>query len=184
ILNESIKLLIEKELEEKNLASINTINYLREQLNLAKNKVDSSSLEYQKLQKSESIYDIGGKKGEILGNIVELERQKVDYNERISALNSVSNNVFQSGLKGMVDLNIAGLNEGNFISEVSSLKQLEDRKKELLLLYQPGARDVVEIEQQIQQTKSRIQNTINASRNKLNKELADINKKLSEYDQK
>src|SRR5690606_35275432 len=184
IVNTSLRLLKEKELEEKNQVAINTLNYIREQMELVKEKVDSSSLDYQKLQKEEKIYDFEGTKGEILSNVLSLEQEKVQYQERISALNSVSNNVNQVGTKGMMDLQIAGLDEGNFTSEVGNLRQLEEQRKEMILLYKPSAREVQELDQKIAESKSRIQSAISASRKQINKELSDIQRKLAEYDSK
>src|SRR5690606_32497493 len=115
-------------------------------------------------------------------NVLSLEKQKVAYQERISALNSVSNNVSEAGTRGMMALQIAGLDEPNFTGELSNLRQLEERKKEMLLLYQPSAREVEELNNKIEESKSRIQSAIDFRRRKIDQELSTINKKLSEYD--
>src|SRR5690606_18848451 len=82
----------------------------------------------------------------------------------------------------MMALQIAGLDEPNFTSELSNLRQLEEHKKELLLLYQPSAREVEELNNKIAESKSRIQLAIDFRRRKIDQELSTINNKLSEYD--
>src|SRR5690606_35951001 len=135
VVNNSLELLRESELEEKNLIAKNTLKYIGEQIGIVKEKVDSASIEFQNLQKREKIYDFGGEKGEILANVKTLEKQRIEYQEKINALNSVSNNVHQAGSKGMIDLQIVGLSEGNFSSEVSKLRAMELERENLRLLY-------------------------------------------------
>src|SRR5690606_9983722 len=134
-------------------------------------KVDSASIEYQNLQKDEKIYDFSGEKGEILANVKMLEKQRIEYQEKINALNSVSNNIYQAGSKGMIDLQIVGLDEGNFSSEVNNLRQMELERDNLRLLYKEGSREIKELDARINNTKSNIQHLIATSRSKVNKEL-------------
>src|SRR5690606_30056721 len=171
IVNSSLKLLRDKELEEKNLIATNTLHYIEEQMGLGEVKVDSAYEEYQELQKDEKIYDFGSEKGDILGNVLSLEKQKVAYQERISALNSVSNNVSEAGTRGMMALQIAGLDEPNFTGELSNLRQLEERKKEMLILYQPSTREVEELYNKIEESKSRFQSAIDFRHRKYDLEL-------------
>ncbi|MFA7616152.1 MAG: polysaccharide biosynthesis tyrosine autokinase [Weeksellaceae bacterium] len=184
VINNSLNLLSKNELEEKNLAARRTLDYIGEQIGIVKAKVDSSSQEYQKLQKDTKIYDFTGEKGEILASVKELEKQRVSYQEKIKLLNSVSNNVYQSGTQGMMDLQVFGLDESNFISELGILRGLELQKENLRMLYKEGSREIIEIDSKIAESKSNIQRLIGSSRDRLNKELGSINQELRKYDSK
>lgn len=184
VVNNSLDILSELELEEKNLASKRTLAYINEQIGIVKSKVDSSSLEYQKLQKDTRIYDFSGEKAEILASVTLLERQRVEYEEKIKLLNSVSNNVFQSGSQGMMDLQVFGMDEPNFSNELNILRGLELERENLRLLYKSDSREIKEIDNKIAESKTSIQRLINSSRNRLNKELANINQELRKYDNK
>src|SRR5690606_30603482 len=184
VVNNSLELLRETELEEKNLIAKNTLKYIGEKIGIVKKKVDSTYIEFQNLQKREKIYDFGGEKGEILANVKTLEKQRIEYQEKINALNSVSNNVHQAGSKGMIDLQIVGLSEGNFSSEVSKLRAMELERENLRLLYKSESREIQELDAKIGETKSNIQHLVSTSRNKINQELGVINQKLAEYDSK
>ena len=185
IVNISLDVLRENELEEKNEIAKRTMLYLSEQLGIVKEKVDSSSLEYQNLQKNEKIYNFSSEKGEILTKVKALETERLDYQEKINLLNSVSQNVYQVGSRGMIDLQIiGGLTEGNFTAEVNRLRQLEVERENLRMLYKEGSREILEIDNQIERTKNSIQHLIGISKNKLQKELNLVNSKLAEFDSK
>src|SRR5690606_16085505 len=184
VVNNSLELLRDNELAEKNLIAEKTLDYIGKQIGIVKAKVDSASLEYQNLQKREKTYDFGGEKGEILSSIQSLAKQKIEQQERINALNSVSNNVYQAGSQGMIDLQIVGLHEGNFAAEVAKLRTLEIEKENQQLLYKPESREIQEIDNRIKEAKANIQHFISTSRNKINQELNVINQKLAEYEGK
>ena len=181
VINTSLKVLIRNEMAEKNLATIKTKEYLQSQLDKVKIKLDSASQNLTDLQKREGIYDFGSKKGEVISSITSLDRERVMQIDRINALNSLipkSN----SSVNNMIALNIAGLDVQYYMNYVAEIEALENRKKEMLLTYQPQSEEIQLLNQQIAEARRSIDNVVSAQRQKLNSDLQDIERKLGEYE--
>lgn len=181
IINTSLKVLIKNEMAEKNLATIKTKEYLQSQLDKVKVKLDSASQNLTDLQKRERIYDFESKKGEVISAVTSLERERVMQIDRINALNSLipkSN----SSVNNMIALNIAGLDVQYYMNYVAEIESLENRKKEMLLTYQPQSEEIQLLNQQIAEARRSIDNVVSAQRRKLNSDLKDIERKLSDYE--
>ena len=92
-LNQSIEELIKKRQEDKSIVDKNTVEFIKDNLDKAKIKLDSSSTSLNAVKTSEKIIDEKGNVNEVLEQIKSLEEKKADILTKVNALNSIKNSV-------------------------------------------------------------------------------------------
>lgn len=179
ILNNSIQVLIENELAERNLSAYQTRKYLQERIAAIKLKLDSATNNLQELQKKTGVYNFDTKKGELLGKLTELDKERVTVEEKINALHRLMPKK-SSSVDNLIALNIAGLDVSYYMTNVDQLDNLENQREQMLKVYKSNTDEIREIDRQLAKTRNNISNVVNAHLQKLNTDLSMINAKLAE----
>lgn len=179
LLNNSIQVLIENELAERNLSAYQTKKYLQERIAAVKLKLDSSTNNLQELQKQTGVYNFDTKKSELLGKLTTLDKERIEVEEKINALHRLMPKK-SSSVDNLIALNIAGLDVSYYMTNVDQLDNLENQREQMLKVYKSNTDEIREVDRQLAKTRNNISNVVNAHLQKLNTDLSMINAKLAE----
>ncbi len=112
-LNRSVEELIEKRKRDKSIVEKNTVEFIKENLDTAKIKLDSSSARLNTIKVQEKLTDEKGDVSGILQNINTLEQKRAEIITKVNALNAVRNSVGKN-LDNIINLNAAGVEDWHF----------------------------------------------------------------------
>lgn len=131
-LNETVKMLMKKQLESKNLFAENTIKYIDTTLNLMETNLRDSNRDLKEFSKDKNIVEIE-KRGETFqAQIANLDAANEEVDRKINYYNSLSNY-----LKSSTDYSklpaptVAGIEDPNIIKNVSELIGLSVRRSQM-----------------------------------------------------
>ena len=181
-LNETVAELIEKRKEDRSVVDKNTIEYINENLEIVKKKLDSSASNLNALKADKKLYNIDAKDVGLLDKIEELETQKADILDKINSLNRIRGLVSSRNLDNMISLNTAGIEDGGFTASISELKSLYDKKAELATIYTPNSEPMREINRLINEARGNSNGKLNQYASTYSQELAKINQKIGEFE--
>ncbi|MEG0189546.1 MAG: GNVR domain-containing protein, partial [Algoriella sp.] len=119
------------------------------------------------------------KKGELIGKLTSLDKERIEIEERIAALHRLMPKK-SSSVDNLIALNIAGLEVSYYMSNVDKLDNLEIRRQEMLKVYKSNTDEIRDIDRQIGKTRNDISNVVNAHLQKLSTDLSQVNAKLAE----
>ncbi|WKV53389.1 gliding motility protein [Riemerella anatipestifer] len=153
-LNNSIKELIEKRKQDKSLVDKNTVAFIKRNLDSVKIKLDSSAQSLNGVRIGENIVDVEGGVSSIMEKIKEIEKRKAELLTRISALNSIRNSM-NKNLDEVININAAGIEDGNFMGSVSELKALIQKREEMRTIYTPNSEPMKEINRLIKEARGK-----------------------------
>lgn len=176
-LNKSIEELKEKRVRDKSIVDKNTVAFIKENLDKAKVKLDSSSSRLNLIRINENLYDEKTSGAEVSGNIMELEQKRAELVTKINALNSIRNSV-SSNLDALINLNTAGVEDGSFNATVSELKALFAKRNEMAAIYTPQSEPMREINRLISEARGNSYKHLNRYYGVYGSELALLNQKI------
>ena len=148
LLNNSVQVLIENELSERNLSAFQTKKYLKERIADVKVKLDSATNNLQELQNKTGVYNFDTKKGDILGKLTELDKERIEVEEKIAALHRLMPKK-SSSVDNLIALNIAGLDVSYYMTNVDQIDDLENQRQQMLKVYKSNTDEIREIDRQI-----------------------------------
>lgn len=180
-LNETVAELIEKRKADKSLVNKNTLEYIDENKEIVRKKLDSSAANLNEIRKNGKIYDVEGKSENLVSKIQQLETKKEDLVGKINALNRVRTSL-NTNLDNMINLNIAGVEDGGFGATVSELKVLYEKRIELATIYTPNSEPMREINRLISEARGNSNGRINHYTSLYLQELAKVNQGIAEIE--
>ena len=176
-LNQSVKALIKKRQKDKSEVDINTVKFIKDNLQKAKIKLDSSSAALNNVKVNERMTDEKGDVDGVLSQIKSLEEKKAELITKINALNSIKNSVGRN-LDNLIDINIAGVEDPSFTTSVSELKTLYKQRAEMAKIYTPRSEPIQEINRLINEAKLNSGKHLNRYYDVYGDQLAKLNSKI------
>ena len=180
-LNRSVEELIEKRKRDKSIVEKNTVEFIKENLDKAKIKLDSSSAKLNTIKVQEKLTDEKGDVSGILQNINTLEQKRAEIITKVNALNAVRNSVGKN-LDNIINLNAAGVEDGTFNASVAELKTLYAKRAELSTIYTPQSEPIKEINRLINEARGNSYKHLNRYYGVYDAELATLNNQIAKYE--
>ena len=179
-LNTTVEELIKKRLEDRNTVDQNTVKYLTVNLERVKKQLDSAATKLNDIKLKEGIFNLEEGDTRIWGSITDLEKKKVDIQDKIKTLNNIKRTLMSSSLDNLISLRSAGIDDSSFSTTVSELKLLYIKKREMESIYTPQSEAMKEINRQINDIKLGSQANLQSYYDDFYKELNEINQKISQ----
>ncbi len=131
-LNETVKMLMKKQLESKNLFAENTIKYIDTTLTLMEGDLRDSNNELKDFSRDKNIIEIESRGETFQSQIAELDLVKEGVDRKINYYNSLSNYLRNtSDYSKLPAPSVAGIEDPNIIKNVSDLIMLSVRRSEM-----------------------------------------------------
>ena len=179
-LNETVKVLSEDQLDRKNQFATNTINFIDEQLSKVKDQLQTNADELNSYRKKNKIFNLNEESINLSTKLSDFDLEKDEINRKISYYSNLKKYLENS--KSFTDIPapaIAGIDDGNILSNVSKINDLSVQKSKLEYSVRSDASIFNDLERQIDGLKAVLIENISASTSVLKSELENVNTKLS-----
>lgn len=181
IINTSIDLSIQLQLDQKNRVPNNTIAFIEKELSNIRKDLESSSQLYQGTKEKEQIVDIDAQGNSILEILNNLDQTKASLVSQIETTERIKKSISNGTLSELVSPS-SNTSDQVYSSAIQNLAALELSKQDLLNFYQPNSDRVLEVENQIRNLKKQANASINQSILTIKESLQDINQRISKYE--
>lgn len=180
-LNKSIEELKEKRIKDKSVVDKNTVEFIKENLDKAKIKLDSSSSNLNTVKISERISDEKENGEGISQKIINLEQKRAELITKINALNSIKRSV-ANNIENLININAAGVEDGSFNASVSELKALFVKRAEMAHIYTPQSEPMREINRLISEARGNSYKHLDRYYDIYNSELSALNRTMAQQE--
>lgn len=182
-LNTTIEKLIEKRELDNRILDRNTSEFVDKQLKKIGAKLDSAGAALNDIKVSEKLFDIANKDVNALKLITDLESKKGEILARIESLNEVNRVVESARPDNMINPETAGISDGVFNANISELKALYEKKRELAKIYTPESGPIQEVNRLIRTAKEMSRAGVSRYYKAYQSEIAKINNEIREAEQ-
>jgi capsular exopolysaccharide synthesis family protein len=131
-LNSTVKMLIKRQLDNKNQFATNTIDFIDSTLVAMESQLKETGNELKSFRKDKNIYDVEGGGAKFSDKMLEFDVKKDEVNRKITYYNSL-----KTYLKNSVDYaklpapSVAGIEDPNIVVNVSKLISLSAQRSEM-----------------------------------------------------
>ncbi len=179
-LNATVKMLIKRQLDDKNRFAINTINFIDSTLVAMESQLKETGNELKTFKKDKNIYAIEDDGAKFSDKILEFDVKKDEINRKMAYYNSL-----KSYLKNSVDYSrlpapsVAGIEDPNIVVNVSKLIALSTQRSEMAYAVKSD-KIFKDFDNQMQAVKNVLLENIASAKASLHYDLAMINSKINE----
>ena len=113
-LNTAIDELIKKRLEDTNTVDKNTLEYLAENLNDVRKKLDSSAAKLNQIKIDNKLFDMTNLDSKTFEELKQLESKKAELLSKMKNLDQVRNVVSSNNIEKIINISSAGIEDGAF----------------------------------------------------------------------
>lgn len=179
-LNETIKVLMKKQLDGKNLFAENTIKYIDTTLSLMEDDVKIANNELKNFSKNKNIIDIESKGESFQSQILELDLANDAVNRKINYYNTLSGYLRNSSDYSKLPApSVAGIDDPNILNNVSNLIALSVRRSEMAFSVKSEVM-FENIDNEISAIKRVLLENINAAKSSIQYESSQVKSKINQ----
>lgn len=182
-LNSSIEELIEKRMQDQQMVDRNTDKYLKESLAKLKLKMDSAAVALNNIKIQQGRYDLEEGSSKAIDEILDLEKLKVELLDKIEVLNVARASVASVNLNNLINLSSAGIPTQNINSNITDLKALYAKKREMASIYTPDSQPMIEINRQIAELRQNSNDELKSYYSDIYKQIENIDAKIDRAEQ-
>lgn len=178
-LNETVRVLMKRQLDDKNLFAENTIHYIDTTLAIMEDNLKVANNDLKNFSRNKNIIEIEKGGINLQESVMELDVEKDKVNRQLNYYNMLSNYLRNSSDYSKLPApTVAGIEEENIIINVSKLIQLSVRRSEMA--YSTKSETMFNnIDNEISSVKRVLLENISASKAAINFEYAQISSKMS-----
>lgn len=184
-LNSTVKMLMKRQLDNKNLFATNTINFIDSTLIAMESQLKKTGDELKSFRKGKNIFEVEGNGGvKFSDKILDFDVEKDVVNRKISYYNSL-----KSYLKNSVDYSklpapsVAGIEDPNIVVNVSRLIALSTQRSEMAYAVK-SEKIFRDFDNQMEAVKNVLLENINTAKGSLQYDLAMVESKINEAENK
>ncbi len=179
-LNATVKMLMKKQLESKNLFAENTIKYIDTTLTLMEGDLKDSNEELKDFSKNKNVVEIERRGETYQGQILELDIAKDAVERKVSYYNSLNSYLRNSSDYSKLPApSVAGIDDPNILKNVSDLITLSVRRSEMA--YSVKSELMFDnIDNEISAVKKVLLENINAAKSAIQFESSQVRNKISQ----
>ena len=167
-LNESVRILGQKLLADKNSFATNTLRFIDSSLVLLKKDLEESGRKLQEFQKGKAEFALDNPSEEIYNRLIDLDRQKEMIRSKEMYYQSLLNFLDNNQLEKIPSPSVVGIDDQLIIANTGKLVQLSIRKKQLEATQNPNSYLIRQIDNEIESLKSALRNAVHAALRNLN----------------
>ena len=177
-LNQTVKVLMKRQLEDKNLFADNTIHYIDTTLAVMEENLKLANNDLKNFSKNKNILEIEKDGINLQQTVMDLDIEKETVNRKLNYYNMLGNYLKNSSDYSKLPApTIAGIEEQNIVANVSKLIQLSVRRSEMA--YATKSETIFNnIDNEISAVKRVLLENINTSKVAINYEYAQISGKM------
>ena len=132
-LNETVKTLIKKQLDNKNLFAENTIKYIDTTLQLMEGDLKKANIDLKEFSKNKNISQIEGKGDAFQSQIQDLDKIDSEVTRKLNYYTTLNNYLKKStDFSKLPAPSVAGIEDPNIVLNVTKLVELSVRRSEML----------------------------------------------------
>jgi len=179
-LNSTVKMLIKRQLDNKNQFATNTIDFIDSTLVAMESQLKETGNELKSFRKDKNIYDVEGGGAKFSDKILEFDVKKDEVNRKIAYYNSL-----KLYLKKSVDYarlpapSVAGIDDPNIVVNVSKLIALSTQRSEMAYAVK-SEKIFKDFDNQMEAVKSVLLENINTAKAALQYDLALVSSKINQ----
>jgi polysaccharide biosynthesis transport protein len=179
-LNSTVKMLIKRQLDDKNQFATNTINFIDSTLVAMQTQLKETGNELKTFRKKKNIYDLEESGGKFSDQILDYDVKKDEVSRKMNYYNSL-----KSYLRNSVDYSklpaptVAGIEDPNIVTNVSKLIALSTQRSEMAYAVKSD-KIFQDFDNQMGAIKSVLLENINSAKTSLQYDLAMVNTKIYE----
>ncbi len=179
-LNSTVKMLIKRQLDNKNQFARNTIQFIDSTLVAMESQLKETTNELKSFQKDKNIYDIEGDGAKYSDKVLEFDVQKDEISRKIAYYNSL-----KSYLKSSVDYSrlpapsVAGIEDPNVVVNVSKLISLSTQRAEMAYAVK-SEKIFKDFDNQMEAVKKVLLENIASAKSSLQYDMAMVESKINE----
>ena len=179
-LNSTVKMLIKRQLDDKNRFATNTIGFIDSTLVAMESQLKETGNELKSFRKDKNIYDIEEGGGKFSEKILDFDVQKDEITRKMAYYNSL-----KAYLKNSVDYSrlpapsVAGIEDPNIVVNISKLISLSTQRSEMAYAVK-SEKIFKEFDNQMEAVKNVLLVNIASAKSSLQYDLALINGKINE----
>ncbi|HKO76800.1 MAG TPA: hypothetical protein VJU52_06260, partial [Flavobacterium sp.] len=184
-LNSTVKMLMKRQLDNKNLFATNTINFIDSTLVAMESQLKKTGDELKSFRKGKNIFEVEGNGGaKFSDKILDFDVEKDAVNRKITYYNSL-----KSYLKNSVDYSklpapsVAGIEEPNIVVNVSKLIALSTQRSEMAYAVK-SEKIFRDFDNQMEAIKNVLLENITTAKSSLQYDLAMVESKINETESK
>jgi succinoglycan biosynthesis transport protein ExoP len=184
-LNSTVKMLMKRQLDNKNLFATNTINFIDSTLIAMESQLKKTGDELKSFRKGKNIFEVEGNGGaKFSDKILDFDVEKDAVNRKITYYNSL-----KSYLKNSVDYSklpapsVAGIEDPNIVVNVSKLIALSTQRSEMAYAVK-SEKIFRDFDNQMEAIKNVLLENINTAKSSLQYDLAMVESKINETESK
>ncbi|WP_348823542.1 exopolysaccharide transport family protein [Flavobacterium aestuarii] len=184
-LNSTVKMLMKRQLDNKNLFATNTINFIDSTLVAMESQLKKTGDELKSFRKGKNIFEVEGNGGEKFSDkILDFDVEKDAVNRKITYYNSL-----KSYLKNSVDYSklpapsVAGIEDPNIVVNVSKLIALSTQRSEMAYAVK-SEKIFRDFDNQMEAVKNVLLENIITAKASLEYDLALVESKINETESK
>ena len=179
-LNSTVKMLIKRQLDNKNQFATNTIDFIDSTLVAMESQLKETGNELKSFRKDKNIYDVEAGGAKFSDKILEFDVKKDEVNRKIAYYNSL-----KAYLKKSVDYarlpapSVAGIDDPNVVVNVSKLIALSTQRSEMAYAVK-SEKIFKDFDNQMEAVKSVLLENINTAKTALQYDLALVSSKINQ----
>jgi polysaccharide biosynthesis transport protein len=179
-LNSTVKMLIKRQLDNKNQFATNTIDFIDSTLVAMESQLKETGNELKSFRKDKNIYDVEGGGAKFSDKILEFDVKKDEVNRKIAYYNSL-----KLYLKKSVDYarlpapSVAGIDDPNIVVNVSKLIALSTQRSEMAYAVK-SEKIFKDFDNQMEAVKNVLLENINTAKAALQYDLALVSSKINQ----
>lgn len=179
-LNSTVRMLIKRQLDNKNQFATNTIDFIDSTLVAMESQLKETGNELKSFRKDKNIYDVEAGGAKFSDKILEFDVKKDEVNRKIAYYNSL-----KAYLKKSVDYarlpapSVAGIDDPNVVVNVSKLIALSTQRSEMAYAVK-SEKIFKDFDNQMEAVKSVLLENINTAKTALQYDLALVSSKINQ----
>ncbi len=185
-LNQLLEEYLERNLEQKNIVSENTVLFIDEQLIGIQDSLSKAELDLQSFQEGNAFMDLSAQSQSIFANLKNIESRKAELELSIKYYQNLQNYIKRNidDINKLVVPSAMGIQDPMLNRLVVELVELSSEKSKLLVVSKEKNPAIVSIDEQITQTKKQLIENIENMINNTNVTINEIDKQIAEYEKK
>lgn len=183
-LNQLLEEYLERNLEQKNLVSENTVLFIDEQLIGIQDSLHKAELDIQSFQEGNDFMDLGTQSQAVFANLKQIESRKAELELNIKYFQNLQDYIKRNidDINKLVVPSAMGIQDPMLNRLVLELVELSSEKSKILVVAKEKNPAIISIDEQIIQTKKQLIENIDNMINNTNVTINEINKQIRHYE--
>ena len=184
-LNQLLEEYLERNLEQKNLVSENTVLFIDEQLIGIQDSLHKAELDIQSFQEGNDFMDLGTQSQTVFANLKQIESRKAELELNIKYFQNLQNYIKRNidDIDNLVVPSAMGIQDPMLNRLVLELVELSSEKSKILIVAEKKNPTILSIDEQIVQTKKQLIENIDNMINNTTVTINEINKQIKAYEE-